>query len=682
MISPMSRVNEIVSGKIGDYLTNVKTWNGVMYNVLQNGLVGDGVTDDTAALQTLINTAISAGRKAIFFPHTSTGGEYFVTALTNADQVIFIGDNASFVGGYTGTIKQFGDWLYTWDDIMYNVLQHGLVGDGVTNDTTALQTIINTAISAGRKAIFFPHTSTGGQYRVTALTNADQVVFFGDNASFVGGYTGTINQLGDWASSERLEDIAVNVKSFGAKGDGVTNDAISIQAALNKATTDNLLLFFPAGDYLCGSQITSSGENVDIIGAGFNTTRIIFNAVTGGFSFSLLPQSTNQPPQQLKISNLTIESRAAVSSPAISATWTAYQPNAQGQLWINNVNITRADNGTGTFTKGISLTNCIVGFISDSVILGDDARVSQVGIDMVDCVGIRIARCDVNRFQTGIRITKNIAPQSEGIIISDSFVYDINAGIYVNTAIHIQIINTHVNINGASATRSIEFISVNQSNISLCNLYVGGKSGDPTGQRCIMLTDSSNVIISNNSINGITKANSEYGILVFGNSDYNSIGNNYISSTLTATFIASSTAQFNQVVENQLFNNTTKIVDSGTSNYVQNNIENGLNINGIQLPSTGGSFGVGEISVNANWGAFIRGRSGTTADVALVDSLNNVVLTARDGSAKVKSYAKASLPSAAVAGGIIYVSDDAGGAVIAFSDGTSWRRVTDRAVIS
>lgn len=30
----------------------------------------------------------------------------------------------------------------------------------------------------------------------------------------------------------------------------------------------------------------------------------------------------------------------------------------------------------------------------------------------------------------------------------------------------------------------------------------------------------------------------------------------------------------------------------------------------------------------------------------------------------------------------IYVSDEAGGAVPAFSDGTNWRRVTDRAIIS
>lgn len=44
-------------------------------------------------------------------------------------------------------------------------------------------------------------------------------------------------------------------------------------------------------------------------------------------------------------------------------------------------------------------------------------------------------------------------------------------------------------------------------------------------------------------------------------------------------------------------------------------------------------------------------------------------------------FAKAALPAQAL-GGMIYVVDDVGGAVPAFSDGTNWRRVTDRAVIS
>jgi len=46
-------------------------------------------------------------------------------------------------------------------------------------------------------------------------------------------------------------------------------------------------------------------------------------------------------------------------------------------------------------------------------------------------------------------------------------------------------------------------------------------------------------------------------------------------------------------------------------------------------------------------------------------------------------YVKTGLPSAAAnLASMIYVVDEAGGAVPAFSDGTNWRRVTDRAVVS
>lgn len=47
------------------------------------------------------------------------------------------------------------------------------------------------------------------------------------------------------------------------------------------------------------------------------------------------------------------------------------------------------------------------------------------------------------------------------------------------------------------------------------------------------------------------------------------------------------------------------------------------------------------------------------------------------------SYTVATVPDAATfANGLIYVSDEAGGAVPAFSDGVNWRRVTDRAIVS
>lgn len=45
-------------------------------------------------------------------------------------------------------------------------------------------------------------------------------------------------------------------------------------------------------------------------------------------------------------------------------------------------------------------------------------------------------------------------------------------------------------------------------------------------------------------------------------------------------------------------------------------------------------------------------------------------------------YGVASVPRAVRSGVILYIPDESGGAVPAFSDGVNWRRVTDRAIIS
>jgi len=53
-----------------------------------------------------------------------------------------------------------------------------------------------------------------------------------------------------------------------------------------------------------------------------------------------------------------------------------------------------------------------------------------------------------------------------------------------------------------------------------------------------------------------------------------------------------------------------------------------------------------------------------------------------NGITRLPSFTVASAPTGRAAGDVIYVSNETGGAVPAFFDGTNWRRVTDRAVIS
>lgn len=64
----------------------------------------------------------------------------------------------------------------------------------------------------------------------------------------------------------------------------------------------------------------------------------------------------------------------------------------------------------------------------------------------------------------------------------------------------------------------------------------------------------------------------------------------------------------------------------------------------------------------------------------LTEAINTIF---QNGLPRLPSHTVASVPSASAnPRAMIYVSDETGGAVPAFSDGTNWRRVTDRAVIS
>lgn len=113
----VSQASEEIARQFFNANLNKRTWGEIAYVVSAFGIVGDGVTNVTANLQALINLAISENRKTIFFPQ----GQYYVTSLTNADQVYLLGDNASFVGGYTGTIDQFGGYSAQLADMAINI---------------------------------------------------------------------------------------------------------------------------------------------------------------------------------------------------------------------------------------------------------------------------------------------------------------------------------------------------------------------------------------------------------------------------------------------------------------------------------------------------------------------------------------------------------------------------------
>ena len=134
------------------------------------------------------------------------------------------------------------------------------------------------------------------------------------------------------------------------------------------------------------------------------------------------------------------------------------------------------------------------------------------------------------------------------------------------------------------------------------------------------------------------------------------------------------------------------------------------NLNGLTYPSSDGSSnqvlktdGNGSItfaSVSSlsdfDWendtdlGSIEDSATVTTDSGSIADPVSNdynLKLIATDGviypdTFVLPSYTVSTLPSTNPAGGMLFVTDETGGSVPAFSDGTNWRRVTDRAIVS
>ena len=67
---------------------------------------------------------------------------------------------------------------------------------------------------------------------------------------------------------------AVNVKDYGATGDGVTNDTAAIAAAVSALSATNAYLEFPAGTYLTDDITITGKTGLTVVGQGYGNTTV------------------------------------------------------------------------------------------------------------------------------------------------------------------------------------------------------------------------------------------------------------------------------------------------------------------------------------------------------------------------------------------------------------------------
>lgn len=123
-----------------------------------------------------------------------------------------------------------------------------------------------------------------------------------------------------------IPSVFTNVKQYGAKGDGTTDDTSAISAALSAISSTGGVLFFPPGTYLTGNQTLL--PNVHIVGAGLGNTTIklknganadLFSAQTGSINLSAsLASGSSGTLLSFSVRDLTLDGNKANQSSGTS----------------------------------------------------------------------------------------------------------------------------------------------------------------------------------------------------------------------------------------------------------------------------------------------------------------------------------------------------------------------------
>lgn len=178
---------------------------------------------------------------------------------------------------------------------------------------------------------------------------------------------------------DKLRDT-VNVKDFGAVGDGVTDDASAIQATINSiSSAGGGIVYFPEGTFKVNSTI-NVGSNITISGAGINST-IIKVGIADITTVNISASSTN-----VGLENLTINGNRA-AFPSGTGIGLGGSGNIS-DLYLTNIKVTNGQRfsaflnaGSGEYYR-VKISNCVFedsgdgydtlgsGYLNETVIQG------------------------------------------------------------------------------------------------------------------------------------------------------------------------------------------------------------------------------------------------------------------------------------------------------------------------
>jgi hypothetical protein len=332
--------------------------------------------------------------------------------------------------------------------------------------------------------------------------------------------TGTVLVTADGKRIKRVFDGKVNVKWFGAKGDGISDDTYAFNAAILSLGVNGGTVSIPDGNWVVTTVINITTP-IKIIGTSFANTKI--KSSVNGYTFVIQGVSSVSLLTGNVISDLTIDGGVSIGS--TSGIYAQYCYN----LFFNQVkykNVTQAIelitvefamvdyqylNGVNA---GISFFDCIDVRFTNSFGFGSKYTM-LFGVKISSkCDGIKVDTVNIVNADKSLVIENNLGgsgnhPQS--ILISNSDFGDGNWGLYLTGGFAVSMVNVQVVTNVFDGIFLSNAGSYKFTNVSASN----------NGQNGITIFNTKNAVFTNCKFAYSSKSiTTTYdGVAITGNSD-------------------------------------------------------------------------------------------------------------------------------------------------------------------
>lgn len=341
------------------------------------------------------------------------------------------------------------------------------------------------------------------------------------------------------AQKVKKDELVVNVKDYGAKGDGVTNDTQAIQNALNTGKK----VFIPKGTYMVSNLIPKGGqvifgENaVDSWGTSIETSKTILKGMGGATDYVIKNRTwdTDGNPYPVVIQELTIDGNTKTT---------------------NGIRC-----GNSTTIERCRIINCIDGIVKVDV--------------------SRVTNCQIVNNTNGIR-------EATDSKIDSNFIYQNDIGIYLINSNDNMVSSNKIEWNGVGIDISTSVFNLITGNI-IDRQTTFGITSDSTSY--ITVTNNQ---FERNLTNHVLIQGSYWNVT--GNSFYKKNSEDDMSGTLVPVSAielksaSNCTFSANMVFGNKMFSSSYEYVSSNT--FSNNAINGGSEVIKVSIPAT--TLAVGE----------------------------------------------------------------------------------------